>query len=451
MTMKTNFGERIGAVVGVAVLGLVWPALAVMGSADEPFSIERFITPDVCADCHETIFEQWQNSMHNLSHRDPVYSRVAKFLRQGLTDAEEIEEAEFCVKCHTPVGFITGFPTRVSDDWTKTPEIATQGIQCDYCHSAESIFALHNNGLVLKPGHGEADPGIKYGPFDDSEPDFHEAQYSRLHTRSEFCGTCHDVKHVVFGTDLETTYTEWKNSPYRSSDPDQTIHCQGCHMYQRPGVPATGSTPRPENPGSATDYSVERPHIFTHYFVGANRYVPELFGDDTKAQMAVDRLQNAAVVAIDVSAVARKKLSVSVTNTGAGHSIPTGVGNLRQVWLEITVLDAGGRISLQLGALNERSELPDDALVFNTVFGDGKGNAVINLAKAREILKDNRIMAKERVTETIDLPAVPEKGSLIRARLLYRSMPAKILKRIPGEPFALLPVVEMAKAEAIIR
>ncbi len=40
-------------------------------------------------------------------------------------------------------------------------------------------------------------------------------------------------------------------------------------MYQRPEIPATGSSPRPENPGSATNFSKKRPHISTHNFTCA--------------------------------------------------------------------------------------------------------------------------------------------------------------------------------------
>ena len=306
---------------------------------------------------------------------------------------------------------------------------------------------MYNNGLVLKPGQGEDEPGIKYGPFDDAEPDFHEAEYSKLHTESEFCGTCHNVKHVVFGTDLETTYTEWKNSPYNSKDPQQKITCQGCHMYQRPGIPATGSTLRPENPGTATDYSDERPHIFTHYFVGGNSSVPGKFNGQDKNQMAVERLKNAATLSVDTSLVQKKKLNITVVNAGAGHSIPTGVGDLRQVWLEITIQDKDHKISFQTGILNDKHELLKDAVIFRTVFGDGNGNEVINIAKARQVLKDNRIKAKQSVTETINLPLVPEKDAMITVRLLYRGMPQKILNLIPGKPFEPLPIVEMVKVQ----
>ena len=409
------------------------------------FELNRFIPPETCGDCHGEILEQWTNSMHNLSHKDPIYTRVAKFLRQGLTLAGEIEEAESCVKCHTPVGVVTGFPGKLSDDLSKTPEIATQGIQCDYCHSAVDTAKMYNNGLVLEPGHGEDDPGVKYGPFDDSEPDFHEAAFSELHKSPSICGTCHNVKHVVFGTDLETTYTEWEKSPYNDPDPEKRITCQGCHMYQRPGIPATGSTKRPENPGAATDYSVDRPHIFTHYFVGANTRVPGQFNGEDKQTMARERLENAAEIFLDTTRLANKQLDVIVTNSGAGHSIPTGVGDLRQVWLEVIINDADSHPVFQSGILDGKKELPREAIIFRTILGDGQGNPVVNLAKAKQVLSDNRIPAKQSVTQTIALDFVSGKDFTITARLLYRGMPQRILKLIPGEPLGPLPVVEMAK------
>ncbi len=406
------------------------------------FDLDRFIEPDTCGGCHWEIQEQWTHSMHNLSHKDPVYNRVAKFLRRGLVVAGEIEEAESCVKCHTPVGVITGFPEKLSDDLSKTPEIATQGIQCDYCHSAVDTTRMYNNGLVLAPGHGEDDPGVKQGPFDDSEPDFHEAAFSKLHQSSMICGTCHNVKHVAFGTDLETTYTEWENSPYNDPDPEKQVTCQGCHMYQRPGIPATGSTERPKNPGTAAEDSVERDHIFTHYFVGANTGVT---GARDKQKMAEERLQNAAQISLNTQQLAKKQLDVMVLNSGAGHSIPTGVGDLRQVWLEISIRDAHQKLVFQSGFLDAKKELSDDTIIFRTVLGDGSGNRVVNLAKAKQVLSDTRIPAKQKVTQTIALDFIPEKGSVIVARLLYRGMPQKILNMIPGDPISPLPVVEMAR------
>jgi hypothetical protein len=442
-----NWQKKHETIIMVCIGIIMVSSTTLLASSKNDFQINQFINPETCKECHYEIFEQWENSMHNLAHKDPVYNKISQFLRKGLTDKQEILEAETCVKCHTPVGYVTGFPKKISDDLSKTPSIATLGIQCDYCHSAEKIKQMYNNGLMLKPGFGEDDPGVKQGPFDDSEPDFHEAAFSKMHTDSTICGTCHDVKHVAFGTDLETTYTEWKNSPYNSSDPAKKIACQGCHMYQRPGIPATGSTPRPENPGSATDDSKIRPHIFTHYFIGANTAVPEIFAGQNKAAMAVERLQNAADLTVDTSRLEQNKLDITVINSGAGHSIPTGVGDLRQVWLEITIKDKDKKTVFQQGGLDKNHELDCNTIMFRTVFGDENGNEVINLAKARQVIKDTRIKAKQSVVKTIDIVKTPEKGSKLIVRLLYRGISPKIFKMIPGEQFKPLPVIEMEKIE----
>jgi len=303
---------------------------------------------------------------------------------------------------------------------------------------------MYNNGLVLSPGHGEEDPGVKQGPFDDASSDFHETAFSSLHTDSRICGTCHDVKHAVFGTDLETTYTEWKNSPYNSPDPEKRITCQGCHMFQRPGVPATASTARPENSGTCADDGPERPHIFTHYFVGANTRIPPLFKGEKKAALAEARLTHAARISLDTAHLSDRKLGIIVANTGAGHDIPTGVGDLRQVWLEIIVRDANQKQLFASGVLDKKDELPEKTILFRTVLGDGQGNPVLNLAKARQVLSNTRIPAGKQVTRVIDLGFVPRKNSTITARLLYRGMPQKVLNLLPGPPVTPFPIVEMA-------
>ena len=411
------------------------------------YSIDRFISADTCGGCHSDIFAQWERSTHHLSHTDTVYLGVSDFLREGLTDPDEIKEAESCVKCHTPVGVITGYPTKSSDDRSKIPQLAQMGIQCDYCHSATTAHKIYNNGLMIEPGHGEDDPGVKRGPFDDSESDFHESAYSAFHTNAEICGTCHNVKHVVFETDLETTYTEWRNGPYYSDDPEKRVTCQGCHMYQRPGVPATGSTQRPANPGEAVDDGPQREHIFTHYFVGANAYLPKLNGDEEKSQMAIARLENTATLGIDKTQLDHHKLIVEVKNTGAGHYLPTGLTDVRQMWLEIVVVDKSGKTVFASGIREENGYLPEDAIVFNTVFGDGKGNPVQNIAKAREILKDKRVPPEQSLFETIELPPKKLKGGKVTATLFYRSASQKMLDKATGQGKHPLPIIKMAEVQ----
>ena len=412
------------------------------------FDLSRFIEPDTCGDCHSEIFEQWQNSMHHLSEKDPVYLSVSRYMLKGLTDKAEIKESESCVKCHVPVGVVTGYPGKTSDDKTKIPELAMQGIQCDYCHSATGAEKMFNNDLKLSPGNGEDDPGIKRGPRKDAASDFHGTAYSAFHTGSEICGTCHNVKHVVFGTDLETTYDEWRKSPYNTENPDTRVTCQGCHMYQRPGHPATGATDRPANPGVSAEDGLERDHVFTHYFVGANGFVPAGFDDEIKPAMAESRLKHAATLSLDAS---RKKeegrLVVKITNTGAGHYLPTGLTDVRQMWLEVTVTDQKQQVVFASGTPDKNGYLPEGTTVYNTVFGDGRGNPVINIAKAREILRDHRIAPLASVYETIALPDKKQKKLTVNVKLQYRSAPQKLVDLVtePGE--LKLPIVTMAEIE----
>ena len=414
------------------------------------YQIDRFIDVETCGGCHSDIYIQWENSLHHLSHKDSIYKSVSDYLRKDLTCPDEIKEAEACVKCHTPVGFITGYPTKSSDDIRKIPELAQMGIQCDYCHSATTAHKTYNNGLQIEPGNGEDDPGIKRGPFKDSESDYHEVAYSEFHTNSEICGTCHDVKHVVFGTDLETTYTEWKNGPYNSNDLNKRVTCQGCHMYQRPDIPATGSTERPKNPGVASDDGPDREHIFTHYFVGANAYLPKLNGDMEKAQMAISRLQHSAALYIDKKQLAQDKLVIEVKNIGAGHYLPTGLTDVRQMWLEIVVKNKYGEIVFASGLKDKNQYLPEDTIIYNTIFGDGKGNPVHNIAKAREILKDRRIPPKKSLIETIELPSKNLKGGQIKVSLFYRSASQKLIDTIKDKEKHQLPIIKMAEVKVEI-
>lgn len=432
----------------LAITGML--CFILTGASKQSFTLSRFISPDTCSGCHGDIYDQWNNSMHHLSQKDPIYLALSQYLLKGLSHKDELKEAESCVKCHVPVGFVCGYPQKTSDDIKKIANLPNQGIQCDYCHSVTGVHTLYNNGLILTPGNGEDEPGVKTGPFKDSEPEFHAAKYSQLHTRSEICGTCHDVKHVVFGTQLETTYSEWKKSPYNTKDPSKRVTCQGCHMHQRPGVPATGATKRPQNPGTAADGGPDRPHIFTHYFVGANSYIPGKFNDNTKTKMAIERLTHCALVVIDDKDISKNTLHIHITNTGAGHKLPTGLTDIRQMWLSISITDKKGSPIYTSGIPDKSGYLPKDTIMYNTIFGDSSGKPVVNISKARQILKDKRIAPLQTVTEHIRLPTSKWRHLTIHVKLCYRSAPQEILDTVLGKGKQHLPVITMAKVKKTV-
>jgi len=403
------------------------------------FELSRFISPETCGGCHGDIYEQWKGSMHSLSHVDPLYKEVALHDLKGLTDPDEIKEAEHCVSCHTPVGFFSGMPSKTSDHLKKIPDLAAKGVQCDFCHSATGAGKIYNADLKLDPGNGENDPGTKRGPHADSKPEFHRAAYSKFHTRAEICGACHDVRHVVFGTKLESPYEEWKKGPYA----ERGIPCQDCHMRQRPGIAATGSTERPDNPGSSAEGAPGRKHIYTHYFTGTNNLVPGQFGNKDQVSMAEERLKHAATVSIG-DTLQEGTLTVTVTNTGAGHSLPTGLSHVRQMWLEVKVTGAGGKVLYKHGGLDRRGRLEKDTVLYNTVFGDGKGNMVMNVAKAREIIRDKRIEPLKSSRESFRLPRINEQSVTVEVKLLYRLAPQELVDAVVGPGKITIPPVLMA-------
>jgi len=422
--------------------------LCLLGFANEAeikahYELSRFLPPDVCGGCHSDIFTQWKGSLHQLSLKDKIFLAVAKDGLKGIKIDDELLEAESCQKCHTPVGYLSGYPLRTSDDIKKIQEPATQGVQCDYCHSITGAYAIYNAKYKMDPGNGYSDPGIKRGPFNDSKADFHKTEFSSFHTKSEICGTCHNVKHVVYGTWLETTYEEWSASPYKN----QGIQCQDCHMYQRPGHPATGSTKREKNPGIAAYGGPQRDHIFTHYFVGGNSVIPGLYNDKVKGKMAEERLKNAATILIDTRDISTGAFAVTITNTGAGHKLPTGLTDVRQMWLEIVILNQYGKEVFSIGKADKRGYLPDNTIIFKTIFGDGKGKPVVNIAKAKEILFDNRISPKESSTNTIILPKGLKGQYSIQVRLLYRLADQKTVDEVMKDKAVKLPVIEMATAK----
>ena len=419
-------------------------------------SVDQFIDPEICEGCHSEIFEQWNGSMHSKAYTDPVWRAATKLFIKDPMNEGQLLEMKACVKCHTPLGFRAGLITSPAEDYDKLAELPAQGIFCNWCHNISEVKHLGDAGYEVSAGGGEDDPSTMLGPRKDADSPYHPTKYSELHTKSDFCGLCHNVSHAANNLPIEQTYNEWKNSPYNTGDPATTVNCQDCHMRQRPGIPATGKTERPDNPGVACDSGPERKHIWTHYFVGGNSVVTKLLGSDLHAKMAVERLQNAADLELIKNTPFKKEslsnIKVKVINSGAGHYLPTGLTEVRQMWLEVNITDAKGNVLLRSGYLDEKGNIDENAVIFHTKLGNEKGEPVINVALADRILYDHRVPPKgfqiERYTFYIPDSAVsPLK---VRATLKYRSASQALTNTLLGEKAPKMPVVDMAVITDII-
>ncbi len=425
----------------IIILTIFLTVLFTSCSKEKHIQVSQFISSKSCSMCHKDIYKQWQGSMHNLAHRDPLYIAIAKDTLKTLTNEDHIAEAESCVKCHAPIGFISNTIKTTSEELNrKHPDIIQEGIQCDYCHSATGTKKLFNNGLNIKIGE-------KQGPRKDSKSPFHESAYSDFHQSAKMCGTCHNVKHVAYKTNLESTYEEWLKSPYNSKDPKIARNCQSCHMYQRPRIPSTGSTDIIKNPGKSAFAAPTRDHIFTHYFVGGNSTVPPKFGNNKQASLAVERLKNAAKISLDTSNLKNGILSISVKNTGAGHYLPTGVTHARQLWLQIKIKTSNGKIIYSTGDLTSKGYLKPKTIIYNTIFGDKENKPTLNIAKAFTILKDKRIPPKKSLTEKIDLKQKLKGRIVVTIKLLYRSAPQSLTDKLLKKDTFLLPITTMDEIE----
>lgn len=224
-------------------------------------------------------------------------------------------------------------------------------------------------------------------------------------------------------------------------------------MRQRPGIPATGKTVRPDNPGQACNDGPQREHLWTHYFVGANAVVTKLLGSELHSTMAVERLQNAADLEIIRESAYRKNqlsnIKVKVINSGAGHYLPTGLTEVREMWLYVKVTDAKGKVLLRSGELDAKGEIDANAVVYHTKLGNEKGEPVINVAKADRILYDHRIPPKgyhiERYSFYIPSGAVSPLN--VEVRLKYRSISQPLAKVLLGDNAPMIPVIDMVRAD----
>lgn len=414
----------------VVILVIVFSTIIVMsGMLFSSIGIESsdHIHPEVCGGCHEEIYAQWNGSMHSMAHKDPVYEKL--FIMASRETNSTFDA--FCTKCHASIDYLAG--NIPSKDNYNVSKISEKGVSCDFCHTVNASSGIGNGAFISSPGR------IKRGPFNDSNySTFHSTAYSDLLTRAEFCGMCHDVRHPFNGLALENTYTEWKEGPYNETTP-----CQHCHMT--PGV--TKFVP---NPGRAAAGAPIRENIFTHYFIGGNAMLPGLLGSAEHERLAKERLKSAAKLEIENIDLVNDSLNLRlrVTNTGAGHKLPTGLTEARMIWLDIDVRDASGKTIFRSGGTDENGYVDHDAVKYHTVFGDANGASTEKVWLADKILSDNRIPPKGHSIEyyNFTIPRDAKKPVTISARLNYVSASQELSDLLFGEGKVRPPVIEMASA-----
>jgi hypothetical protein len=377
---------------------------------------EMFLKPETCKECHGNIYNEWAQSIMSHSWNDPIYRAILKLASVATGGAVD----NFCIGCHSPIGLTTGTA------YAQSLETASSGVDCESCHTVSSITGLGNGSIVLSP-YSNSRP-IKYGPRNDALSPFHDTTYSDLHRKSEFCATCHNVTHPFNKLAVERTYDEWRDSYYHGAG----IGCQECHMSAGPG--------ESERPAQSAVNGKVRPRVFAHTFTGANVTLHRYFKEEEKVGRVTKMLKSAAIIKFvdepeTVKAGETLVIRVKVENVGAGHKLPTGFPEGREVWIDFQVRDGEGNELYRLGEVKD-GHTEKGTKSFKATLGDPNGNVVdLNVWEADRVLSDTRILPKgfAEVEYVFKVPECIEGKLNIVADLLYMSFPQYVLDKLFGK------------------
>lgn len=425
---------------------------------------EDWEDPAICGSCHTVQYQGWNGSMHSNSFKDPIFQAEWALAEKQVGN----NIGNLCAGCHTPPGMLSGTvkfdPDGGEHGSFSAPPVAEKGVSCDVCHTITGTSFEHSE--VIEHGNGSyiANPGeVKHGPLKDAKSPYHKTEYSDHHKSAKFCANCHNIFNPVNQFPLERTYDEWKYSVYAQND----VQCQDCHMVPVETAVRVADEMKPARElkdhglGGYAAIGAEKPRelLHGHAFVGGNAVITAALGDEEgrkKAGIAIKRLRNVAELDVQLNSVAGqgalKHLRVKVTNQRAGHHIPTSLTFVRELWLDVQVLDQDGKEIFRSGALDDHREVDPNAMMF-------KAYAVDKDAKPAKF-----IWTVERFERRTTIPPkgfqygdyyfnVPESATqlTVRARLNYRSASQHFIDHLLGEGKVEVPTIQMEDIETVYK
>jgi hypothetical protein len=340
--------------------------------------LSGFHPAGACVSCHERAVKEWETSMHAHALTSPVMVAQSNLaLRQTLVHTSAPDPKEICVACHAPIATAlagaAGLSPRLPFDASANsaaPELMSEGITCAVCHQWRGEPATAGGGLSafqrgLVPGR------TFFGPFDDAVGNaFHRSAATPLFRNpSELCRNCHSVQYdrngdgkLERGTDLvlQTLFDEWQDYAARGG----RAGCVDCHMPVVAGSRAAESARIPFEQDKQAPPRVLRSHAFVAVDYPIDN--PALRDATREAREAL--LRTAASLTASSGAQQngpRLEFELSVANVGTGHHLPGGFAFVRQMWLEVGVFDAQGKLLASSGRLQRASDDLCDATLLS--------------------------------------------------------------------------------------
>ncbi len=367
-------------------------------------------SPGACGNCHPMLMPQWAGNAHGQAISNQRFFSLYNGTNiSGSAVVSPGYRLDFpgtagnCANCHAPGAAVDGYLTTPMD---AVRDVITAGIFCDFCHKVGGVYLNPASGSVYPNAPGVQSlrvlrppprDNIFFGPFDDiPDPD----TYLGLMDQSQYCAPCHQFS--FWGTPIYESFQEWLASPYASAG----VSCQDCHMAPNGdryfALPSAGGLPHPPE------------QIPSHLQPGA---------------ADVDLLQSTVSMTVSARPAARGLLvTVAITNTGAGHHVPTDHPG-RNLILLVTARDEQGRLLTQLGGPTvpgwggDQAGLPGQGMAKILVDVATGAYPVISYWKPTLIRRDNRLPAgaTDRSDYLFALP--PATGAVsVTAELRFRRL-----------------------------
>jgi Cytochrome c554 and c-prime len=329
-----------------------------------------------CSSCHERVVAEWRSSMHAHALTGPVMVAQSNLAhRETLVSTSSPDPQNVCVNCHGPIATALAksplLPFKAEGALAE-PALLSEGVTCSVCHQWQGESKTAGGGLTafqdgLEPGH------TFYGAFDDPVGNaFHQSKASPLFKNSaQLCRNCHSVQYdrngdgkIERGTDLvlQTLFDEWQDYA-KLGGPD----CVACHM------PAVQGTRAAESALIPLEQDADAPSrkLRSHRFIAVDYPLDDTTVRDESREAREALLRRAGALSFVESSLnvtsTRVAFDISLQNTGTGHNLPGGFAFVRQMWFEVTLLNARGQIVAGSGqVLRPTDDLCDGAILDDT-------------------------------------------------------------------------------------
>ena len=366
-----------------------------------------------CKSCHSEIFNQWADSNHrHIAGTNPYYMVMENLAAQDMGE----EFRKWCMGCHNPSAVTTkqtktthamnsnNMPNIIFDKGSKDlkSQILEQGVSCLTCHRITKVSSKGNSSYTLdlknrkkymfEDSNSEVMSYLSE-KFINSNPKVHKQSYTNeIYKKSSYCASCHDEFLPNSKKMVVSTFREWEKSPYNNpKDSSKHKTCIDCHM--------TNMKNNKFSPlkGRSTDGGVIKDDVKVHYFSGSNHFLSGLKNSLNEDQ-TIQLLKTSAKLDLNMK---DDKIIIGVTNVGAGHHLPTGVSDFRELWLDVTLFDKDSNIVFSSGKLKNDGNLENNTRVFMKVFGDENSKPVgLFFWRYKKMISDTRIPAKQRRVES---------------------------------------------------